>query len=128
MTVDVRQLTQLANSLRINMARAEPEMRAIVARGALHVKADWRANAAATSGRHARAYPYSVNFDILPIPGGASAEIGPDKGKKQGKLGNLLEYGSVNNQPHNDGGRALIAEHPRFEAQVIALTQRLGRL
>lgn len=128
MSADTRELFQLANAMARNVAQAEPEMARIVTRGALNVKNNWRANAIATAGAHARAYPYSINYDINPIPGGASAEIGPDKGKKQGALGNLLEFGSVNNQPHNDGGRALIAEHPRFEAQVIALTQRLGRL
>lgn len=92
------------------------------------MKNGWRANAQATSGRHARAYPFSVSYDVAAIPGGASAEIGPDKAKLQGPLGNLLEYGSVHNRPHNDGGRALLAEHPQFEAQVIALTRRLGRL
>lgn len=128
MSADTRELYQLANAMARNVAQAEPEMVRIVTRGALNVKNNWRTNAIATSGAHARAYPYSVNYDVNPIPGGASAEIGPDKGKKQGALGNLLEYGSINNPPHNDGGRALIAEHPQFEAQVIALTQRLGRL
>ncbi|MEV5138429.1 hypothetical protein AB0K71_05725 [Streptomyces syringium] len=128
MTADVRELRQLAVALTRNMERAAPEMRGIVARGALNVKNDWRANAVATAGRHARAYPYSVSYDILPIPGGATAEIGPDKGRKQGPLGNLLEYGTVNNPPHNDGGRALLAEEPRFAAQVALLTARLGRL
>lgn len=128
MSADTRELHQLANAFARNVDQAETEMVRIVTRGALNVKNGWRTNAIGTSGAHARAYPYSITYDVNPMPGGASAEIGPDKGKKQGALGNLLEYGSVNNAPHNDGGRALIAEHPRFEAQVIALTQRLGRL
>lgn len=128
MSADIRELHQLANAFARNVEQAETEMVRIVTRGALNVKTGWRTNAIATSGTHARAYPYSVTYDVNSMPGGASAEIGPDKGKKQGSLGNLLEYGSVNNAPHNDGGRALIAEHPRFAAQVLALTQRLGRL
>ena len=47
-------------------------------------------------------------------PAGLEAEIGPDKSRPQGALGNLLEFGSENNPPHNDGGRALQAEEPRF--------------
>lgn len=128
MSADVRELYQVATAFARNTEQAETEMTRIVTRGALNVKNSWRANAIATSGTHARAYPYSVTYDVNPMPGGASAEIGPDKAKTQGALGNLFEYGSVNNAPHNDGGRALIAEHPRFESQVIALTQRLGRL
>lgn len=128
MTANTRELYQLAVVFERNIAEAETQMTAIVTRGALGVKNGWRDNAIATSGKHARAYPYSVSYDVKPIPGGAQAEIGPDKGKKQGALGNLLEYGSSKNRPHNDGGRALLAEAPRFAAQVAALTARLGRL
>jgi hypothetical protein len=52
------------------------------------------------------------------------AIIGPDKGAPQGALGNLLEYGSVKNPPHRDGGRAADAEEPRFEAQMALLAER----
>ncbi|MBB4985033.1 hypothetical protein [Streptomyces nymphaeiformis] len=124
--IDVRELVQLAAVLQENLAEAEPQMAAIVTRGALNVKNAWRANAIVTAGRHARRYPYSIGYDVTPIPGGATAEIGPDKGKVQGPLGNLLEFGSSNNPPHNDGGRALLAEAPAFEAHVAALVQRLG--
>lgn len=128
MTADVRELVQLAVVFERSIPEAERGMVAAVTRGALNVKNDWRTNAIASSGRHARRYPYSISYDVTPIPGGAEAEIGPDKDKPQGALGNLLEFGSVNNQPHNDGGRALLAEEPRFTAQVAAITERLGSL
>ncbi|MFE6785196.1 hypothetical protein ACFVFF_23355 [Streptomyces sp. NPDC057680] len=124
--VNVRELVHLAAVLTENLAEAEPQMVAVVTRGALNVKNGWRANAIATAGRHARRYPYSIGYDVTPLPGGATAEIGPDKAKTQGPLGNLLEFGSSNNPPHNDGGRALIAEAPAFEAHVAALADRLG--
>ncbi|QXE36207.1 hypothetical protein KQY30_20130 [Streptomyces sp. GMY02] len=128
MSADTRELHQLANAMAWNTGEAERQMTGIVMRGALNVKNQWRANAQASAGRHARLYPYSVSYDPLPMPGGASAEIGPDKDKPQGALGNILEYGTSRQGGHNDGGRALIAELPRFEAQVVALTVRLGRL
>ncbi|MFD8577149.1 hypothetical protein ACFV1H_17685 [Streptomyces virginiae] len=128
MTANVRELLQLATILEANAAQAAEEMAAVVTRGALNVKEGWRSNAVASSGRHARRYPYSISYDVTPIPGGARAEIGPDKDKTQGPLGNLLEFGSVNNGGHNDGGRALLTEEPRFAAQVALMTDRLGRL
>lgn len=125
MTANVRQLTQTALVLRASADSAGRQMAAVVARGALNIKNGWRANATATAGQHAKAYPYSVSYDIHPIPGGAHAEIGPDKDKPQGALGNLLEFGSVHNAPHNDGGKALLTEAPQFEAHVRAVTLRM---
>jgi hypothetical protein len=97
----------------------------VVRKGALNVKNDWRANATSSAGRHARLYPASIGYDVTQEPDGASAEIGPDKGRPQGALGNLLEFGSANNPPHNDGGRALDAEEPRMVAAVEAVATRL---
>jgi hypothetical protein len=116
-------------ALQRHLARSIPLMRrdarAVVARGALNVKRDWAKNARQSSGRHAPAYPSSVSYDLLPIgPDVIDAEIGPDKTRTQGALGNLLEYGSVHNPPHNDGGRALTAELPRFEAQMDVVAAR----
>lgn len=127
MTADVRQLTTLAAVFAYNGARAQLEIQAVVARGALNIKNGWRANAAATAGRHARLYPGSISYDQFSYPGGARAEIGPDKGRPQGALGNLLEFGSVHNPPHMDGLRALQAEAPAFVAHVAAVAARLGR-
>lgn len=124
MRVDVRQLVGLAGDLQASSVRAWLEMRAVVEHGAVNVKRDWRANAAASAGRHARRYPDSITYDISFTPVGVSAEIGPDKARPQGALGNLLEFGSVKNPPHNDGGRALAAETPRFLAAIAALAGR----
>ncbi|NXY93504.1 hypothetical protein HYE82_03585 [Streptomyces sp. BR123] len=126
MTAEVRELLQLATVLQASVAEAQEQMVAVVTRGALNIKNGWRDNAVASAGRHARLYPYSISYDVTPIPGGATAEIGPDKGRPQGPLGNLLEFGSSKNPPHNDGGRALLAEAPRFEAQVALMVDRLG--
>ncbi|MET9467789.1 hypothetical protein ABZY44_23900 [Streptomyces sp. NPDC006544] len=126
MTADIRELVQLAVVLEAHIPEAERSIVAVVTRGALNVKNDWRDNARTSAGRHARLYPNSISYDVTVMPGGATAEIGPDKEKPQGALGNLLEFGSINNGPHNDGGRALQAEEPRFIAQVAAITDRLG--
>lgn len=125
--IDTRQLEALAGVFRMNAVRAQVQAQAVVARGALNIKNAWKANATATAGRHGRLYPSSISYDMLPHPMGASAEIGPDKGAPQGALGNLLEFGSSKNPPHNDGGRALAAEAPVFTAHVAAIAEQMGR-
>jgi hypothetical protein len=127
MNADARGLHRMAGIFEDNAAAAETQMLGVVTRGALNVKNDWRTNATATAGRHARHYPRTISYDVWRIPGGAMAEIGPDKAKKQGALGNILEFGTSRQAGHNDGGRALEAEEPRFAAQLEALMERLGR-
>ena len=124
MSVDVRQLLALAGDLNASSVRAWLATHAVVTRGAMNVKRDWRANARATAGQHARRYPDSVTYDVTYTPVGVSAEIGPDKARPQGALGNLLEFGSVHNPPHMDGARALAAETPQFLAALAALAGR----
>jgi hypothetical protein len=119
---DVRRLeAHLARSI----PRIRREARAVTMRGAVNIKRDWRANARQTAGKHGRLYPSSIGYDIAAYGRDiVMATIGPDKGGPQGALGNLLEYGSVHNPPHNDGGRALAVELPRFEAQMALLAER----
>ncbi|WP_405019553.1 hypothetical protein OHV05_24455 [Kitasatospora sp. NBC_00070] len=122
MTADTSELGILSARIARAGAEIEREAAAVVARGALNIKNDWRANARQTAGRHARIYPASIGYDLHPLPGGgARAVIGPDKDLPQGPLGNILEYGSASSPPHNDGGRAFLAEEPRFLIEVARL-------
>jgi hypothetical protein len=69
------------------------------------IRDDWRAQWAGF-----KSAPYlsrAVTFDVFRLGGSVSAEIGPDKQRRQGALGNLLEFGSVNNAPRPAGGAAL---------------------
>lgn len=109
-------------------ARTAPaEVRKVVARGALNIKTDAKRRVGQLA--HAPAYPSSITYDTRLTPGGAVAEIGPDKAKRQGALGNLLEFGSVNNPPHPHMAPAGDAERPRFERALEDLAARgLDRL
>jgi hypothetical protein len=89
---------------------------AIVTKGAHNIKDDAARRIRGLS--HAPLYPRSITYDAYPTWSGARAQIGPDKDKRQGSLGNLLEYGSVNNAPHPHLAPALAAEAPRFERAV----------
>lgn len=122
---NMRDVRRLERHLARSIPRVRRDARAVTVRGAVNIKKDWRANARQTAGKHGKLYPRSISYDIAPYgPDLTMATIGPDKGGPQGALGNLLEYGSVKNPPHNDGGRALAAELPRFEAQMALLAAR----
>lgn len=116
-------LTEFIVELDKATSRALPEATAVVVKGALNIKRDW---ARRWSGlKHAPMVGRAVSYDVTTTIGAISAEIGPDKAKRQGALGNLIEYGSVNNPPIPGGSPALDAEAPKFERAMLDLSRKL---
>lgn len=118
-------LRGLAHDLSEAPRAAQRDSVAVVEKAAVNVKKKWAANARASGGDHTPAYPSSISYDLhlfAALAGDVEAEIGPDKSRRQGALGNLIEFGSVHNPPHNDGGRALKSEAPAFEAALAKVT------
>lgn len=126
MGLDLSELEALNASMAASTAIIQRDGAAIVKRGAQNIKTAWRANAAASAGAHARLYPSTINYDVTETLGVIEAEIGPDRSmdSRQASFGAILEFGSIHNPPHNDGGRALDEEEPHFLAQVDALRLR----
>lgn len=67
----------------------------------------------APGGRRTPYYPESITYD-MEIGATVAAEVGPDKQRRQGALGNLLEYGKPGQAPHPHLGPALDREQPNF--------------
>lgn len=126
--IDLTELQALSAAVEASEAMLAAEGAAIVKRGAQNVKVGWQANAQSGAGAHARLYPASISYDVTQAPGIIEAEIGPDKDRTQGPLGNILEFGTSTQAGHNDGGQALDDEEPRFIAQAEALAERVARL
>jgi hypothetical protein len=109
------------------LKNALPEVAKVVGKGSNNIKKDARRRARKAAGRHARRYPYTIGYDLREYPyiKRVESEIGPDKNRKQGALGNLLEYGSVNNAPQPHMRPATDAETPKFESAMEALAVKL---
>jgi hypothetical protein len=101
--------------------------RAVVKKGAQNIKTEGRKNAIASAPVQNAHAPYAITYDTTSGSTKTSivAEIGYDKDLPGGDLGNLLEYGSRNNPPHRDLGRALDVETPRFETVLAEAAMRL---
>ena len=118
--VDTSEVEQLVTALTNVPARALDQARQVVAKGALNIKKDW---AQRWSGlAHAPSVGAAVTYDLVNLLTAIEAEVGPDKDRRQGALGNLLEFGSVHNGPIPGGLPALQAEGPRF----LTATEQLG--
>jgi hypothetical protein len=122
-TIEGEGFDELARALHDAAEKAPVEARKVVAKGAVNIKKEWRRR---WSGYpHARALPYAVTYDLTSLGTAVAAEIGPDKAKRQGALGNLLEYGSIHNAPIPGGAPALEAEQPRFVKALEDMAERL---
>lgn len=121
---DVSGLADLAEDLRGAGRRYSGQVPAIIKRGAQNIKKDAQQRIRSQSrGRYVRQYPNAITYDIttahLGTTGGrVTAVVGPDKEKRQGALGNLLEFGSSRNAP-------LPHLFPAFEAEVPKTEQAL---
>lgn len=114
---DFSEVNQLAADLGEVAANAGVLVSKALEVSARNVRDHWRAGASGM--RHAPAYPASVTYDLRSFSGFGvtvlEAEIGPDKDRRQGALGNLIEFGSVNNPPQGQGQAALEATQDDFE-------------
>jgi hypothetical protein len=95
----------------------------VVTKAAVNVKADARRRVSGLA--HAPAYPSSIGFDPVQVtPIWVQTCVGPDKSKRQGALGNILEYGTVHNPPVPHLGPAAEAEEPRFAKAMDELAAK----
>src|SRR5690606_5591120 len=120
--MDASEVDRLAVDLGRVPGRAVPKVTAAVTKGAVNIKNDWADRWKGLS--HAPALASAVTYDMEFGVGWVGAVIGPDKEKRQGALGNIIEYGTVNNAPRPGGGPALAAEEPKF---TKALSDIAGR-
>ncbi len=129
--VDATEIDRLAVDLGNAPVTAGRYLRAAVDKNAHDIRDTWREKA--TGLAHAPAFPYSITYDVEVFRGFGSsviqAEIGPDKERNQGALGNLIEYGSVNNPPMGLGHAALEENQADLERGVdLAITDSLADL
>lgn len=116
--VDFSELNKLAADFGEVSKEIGPFARKATEVTARKVRDSWRDNAKGMP--HAPAFPYSITYDIKGGNGirgsQIDADIGPDKGRAQGALGNLIEYGSVNNPAQGLGLGALLRNQEDFIA------------
>lgn len=121
--VEANGLNELIATLTKAESRSVTDVRAVVERGAVNIKKDWRERWGGIG--HAPALPAAVTYDVRFGFGSVGAEVGPDKNKRQGALGNIIEFGTSKNAPIPGGLPALAAEQPRFEKALADLGERL---
>lgn len=119
--IDAREVSELSHSLYGAAFGIQAKAPAVVKKGAVNIKREAREIIAGARAVRTTipAYPYAIGFSLLGADR-ATAEIGPSRRKgKQGKLGNLLEYGGMYNAPIPHLQPALEREAPNVARHLL---------
>jgi hypothetical protein len=121
--VEVDGLLSWQRDLERAQAELLPAAERVVSRGALNIKNGARRRLAGHP--HLPHYPDSITYDLERRGTVVQAEVGPDKDRPQGALGNLIEYGNPNNPGIPAINPELDLEAPRFVNAVADLGERM---
>lgn len=123
--IDLSEVKALATDLGRTTKEVEREADKVLERGALGVKNAMVEDAKSSHSGYAKRFASSISYDRRYGVGRMSYEIGPDKSRPQGALGNLLYFGSRNNAPTLDIEAGLIAEEPRLMSEMGKMLERV---
>lgn len=123
-SVEYRELTQLDDDWTSLPKGFMPKVQRRVNRGAFNIKRDWKQRWEGHD--HIPHLPNAISYDVTRRGDFIGSEIGPDKEKRQGPLGNIIEFGSPDgrNAPIPGGVPALESEEPRFVESLANLGQK----
>ena len=107
MTLDVSEVTGLARDLGRVQAAVVPAVEAVMKKAAQNVRDEW-ARHVDGSARLVH-LPRALSYDRAFTVGGVEYEVGYDKDRRQGALGNIAEYGTSKHGPVRPGAAAALA-------------------
>lgn len=110
--IDVSEFFALAADAQKAPVKVARKAVATTTKAAQNIKDDARSRVEGLA--HAPYYPASITYETTVTLSEVRAEIGPDKSLPQGALGNLIEFGSVNNGPREHLAPALDSELPNW--------------
>lgn len=111
-SVEIDGLDGWISDLHAAPTKAVIGVRAVVQKGALNVKKGMQQDFSGIA--HAPSFPASITYETKVSLSGVEAEIGPDKNRRQGALGNILAFGTSKNGPVADITASMRAEEPNL--------------
>lgn len=105
-------------------SKALPDTDAVLKKGAQNIKDDLVADA--RSSKHFKGMAGSISYDSMYGIGHAKYEIGPDKSRRGGALGNIYYFGTSRGGCTGDLEGPLARETPNLERELNKLVDRWG--
>lgn len=105
-------------------SKAFPDTDAVLKKGAQNIKDDLVADA--RGSKHFKGMAGSISYDSMYGIGHAKYEIGPDKSRRGGALGNIYYFGTSRGGGTGDLEGPLAREAPNIERELNKLVDRWG--
>lgn len=98
------------------------DVEGVIDKGALNVKTEMIADVSAS--RHFKGMAGAITYDPANTSGVIRREVGPDKGRRGGALGNIYYFGTSRGGGTGDIDKPLNTEEPRLLSAMNALVNR----
>lgn len=118
------ELQRFANDLGKIASKALPEVDAVLKKGAQNIKDDLIDGI--PSGSSWRALKGAISYDSTYSIGHAKYEVGPDKARRGGALGNLWYFGGSRGGGYGDLEGPLAREAPNLERELGKVVDKWG--
>lgn len=105
-------------------SKALPDVDAVLKKGAQNIKDDLVSEARGST--HFKGMAGSISYDSMYGIGHAKYEIGPDKGRHGGALGNIAYFGTSRGGGTLDLEGPLARESPNLERELDKLVDKWG--
>lgn len=116
---DASELYELASDLADVGRKSVPAVRRGMEQAGRDFALSWASDASRTHDNHAKFYGDSIDSELSFSVSSVSVDVGPNRGKKQGFLGRILEFGGEHSPAYMTGARALERQEGRAE-QALA--------
>jgi hypothetical protein len=113
---------KLAENLGRIAGHAVKDVDSVVEKGALNVKKELAADAAASKHFHGMAG--SITYESAYRVGAVRYIVGPDKGRRGGALGNIYYFGTSRGGGSGDIEKPLRSEEPRLQSALADLADK----
>jgi hypothetical protein len=128
-TIDAHEVDQLAAALGEVASSAAPYVREAMETVAVDMTNEWRDSASGLASLPY--YSRSIGYEFVSFMGfGASVfrcDIGPDKNRRQGSFGAIVENGSPTSAPHKFGENILEAHTSQYEELLVRALEKAER-
>lgn len=128
-TVDVSEVRRLADNLGKIAGKAVKDVDLVVKKGAQNVKEEMAADVRTSKhfvGKKGPGLESAMSYDSAYSVGAVRYEVGPDKSRPGGALGNIYYFGTSRGGGSGDIEKPIRSEAPRLEKALLDLGDEFG--